>query len=1239
MKKKLRTAWYFSRHVLPKTFLFMKLTAVVIMATCLQISAKGYSQKVTLSESNSRLSKVFRVIKKQTGFSFFFDEAWLKQAEGITINVKDVSLEAALDICFKDLPLTYSIVGNTVVVKPREEAPISAAQANPPINGVITDGGKLPLAGVSVRIKGTDKGTITNEKGEFTLNAKPGDVLEISFVGFKKQQVTIGQDSKLKIVMETGSSGLGEVVVTALGIGKNDKTLGYAITTLKGEELTRTNTVNPITALQGKVAGVNVSTMTAAGVQTSPFIQIRGAKVLGTPGNNTNQPIFVIDGNVLTNNVSNADDADPGSQLKNLNPDDYESVTILKGAAATALYGSRGINGAVVITTKKAKVGQAFQVDLGSTYQTQQIYRAPMDLQNVYGQGSALTREGNFRPDGTQSQTTASWGPKMDGSLHPAVYDPSIKVPYSPQPDNWKAFYQNGNFINNNIAISSATDKFNYRLSYSNNHTNGTLPNNGMQRNSVALKIGAKLNDIFSTDFGVSYSNTVAKNFFSQGRWAYGGGQNLAFNTYYLPRNIDFQEWHNTYRRADNGINGNAFGNLISAQNAFARFDKNNYYRHENSVLGYLQLKAQVNPWLDLSARGNLNLYKIRTEEKNYGNDINNAGGYYASGGSYTGDYTMLFMAHAVKTAMNNDLTIDMRLYNEDFGDMYNESYGASINGALSVPNQFFLGNSSQNIQSKYYYGTQDVPGPRYPSQLTIGVGGILNLNYKQYLNLELTGRNDWRSTLTYPVAAVGAHNNYSIFYPAANLSYSFYDHFHNSMPMWLSAGRLRASLAYVGNSGIAGPYQTGVGYSPATIYNQNGASVGTATQYNADTKPNLNLKAQISRTWEFGTNFGLFNDLINVDFAWYKTNTFNQLIKLGGVPETGYSQVFFNAGNIQNKGWELLVNVSPIRSKDWGLDFAVNMARNKSKIIEFGNGITDWNLSDNYEGVSVHAYEGGDFGILTTNNDYYASTAIDSKTGLPIITYDGRLTSTANQYDMANYSLKVIPQGAPNVRIGKVEPDVTGGISGTLRYKNFSLFAQVDGRFGGYVFSESYAYATGQGTTLKTLEGRDKEHGGLPRTDPLWNNGEPIYDGIIPNAVFDEGQMSPLQPGTSIAGMTFKEAYEKKLVEPMKASLYYNTFYGWETNLNTTEVISKNSWVMLREVTLGYRLPAAVSQRLHLKGARLNLSARNIGYLYRTLAGGQNPESLQSNDPFRPFITGGVPFSRNYAATLNITL
>jgi len=1111
---------------------------------------------------------------------------------------------------------------------------VAHAQKN--VTGTVRDGsGAVP--GVSVSIKGSSVATSTDAMGQFAIEANNSDVLVFSAIGYVKQEILVGNKTTINVTFVEDNLTLEAVTIEgALGIQKDNKKLGYAVTTVKGEDLTRTNTVNPITALQGKVAGVNINVTSAAGVQSSPNIQIRGAKVLGnTPGQANNQPIFVVDGNVLLNNQIDADGVDGGSQLKNLNPDDYESITVLKGAAATSIYGSRGLNGAVVITTKKGKAGQGLGIEYNTTYQTQDIYKSPMALQNVYGQGSYSSREGNFAPDGTQVATGYSYGPKMDGSLHPAPYDATRLVPYSPQPDAWKIFYQNGNYINNNIALSGAGEKFNYRISYSNNSSKGMLPNNGLKRNSVDIKVGADLNKVFSSEIGVSYANTVTKNYYGQGRYYHSGGQNLGFNTYYLPRNIDFYDWYATYRNEDNSTKNPGNSGLDRVVAAFSRFDKNNYDKQENSLLGYAQLKAQVNPWLDFSGRLNVNFYKINTEERNYGNERFDKGGYYGVGGSYTTSYTALFMAHAVKQ-VSEDINIDFRLLNEIYGDRLGENWGSNTNGGLTVPNQFFLGNSVNSIQNNTFYRNGNYAGPQYPSTLTVGLGGILNINYKEYLNLELTGRNDWISTLTYPEGSGGA-NNFTVFYPSINASYSFYDHLSESMPSWVSSGRLRGSLAYVGNGGVAGPYATGSGYVPTPIINQDGGSVGSAIQYQADTKPNLDLKPQKQRSWEFGTNFGLMDELVNVDFAWYKTNTLEQLLSLPGVMETGFSKSFFNAGNIQNQGFELLVNVNPIRSTDWRLDLSVNMAHNKSKILEFGNGITEWQLSGGYDGANVWAYEGGDFGVLTAEPGSTVKT--DPETGWPLVIVSDLVVNnnplTKYRVQSYDYPVNESTETQKRINLGKVEPNLVGGINASLRYKRFNLFTQVDGRFGGDVYSQAYSYAMSQGTLEESLYGRDQEHGGVERIDSY--NGQTRYDGVIPNVIFEEGQVSPLKPGVDIGGMTFRQAYEDGLVEPWKASWYHPYTNNWGTNLNTGGSVSENSWIMLREITLGYNLPPSILDKIRLQNARLSFTARNIGYLYRTLSGGQNPESLQGNDPFRPYITGGVPFYRSYSVSLNV--
>ncbi|HWZ36463.1 MAG TPA: carboxypeptidase-like regulatory domain-containing protein, partial [Mucilaginibacter sp.] len=636
---------------LKKTILVMKLTILIIMTICLHISAATFSQNITLNEKNIAVEKVLNKIEKQCGYSFWYEVDFLKKMPKISLNVKDYSLENALDACFKNLPINYTIVRNTIVLKPKlskdmplglqEQGVTQSKYADPIIiTGKVTDNQNLPLSGVSVTVKGTKTGAITDANGQFRISIPDNTaVLVFSYVGYTTREMPYSGSKNITISLQPTLSSLNEVSVTSYGIEKKTSDLGYSVTTIKGDELDRTNTVNPITALQGKVAGVVINTTQVAGIQTSPFIQIRGANAIG--GNN--QPIFVIDGNILYNNIASPDGTDAGSQLKNLNPDDYESITVLKGAAATALYGSRGLNGAVVINTKSGKARSGLGVEYSSTYQFTNVYKNFMALQNQYGMGS-YSREGNFKPDGSQSVTTSNWGPAFDGSIHPSTFNPTLMVPYVAQPDNWRTFYQTGKYRNNNITLSGGSENGTYRLSYSNRRADGLLPNNGLKTNAVDLKYTSKINKIFSTEMGVNYANTVTQNYYNQSRYSYSGGQNLGFDVYYLPRNTDFGLWHNTYRNADNSTKPDPFNGWIT--NAFTAMDKNNYYNHENSVLGYVLLKAQVTPTIDLSAQGNVNYYNNFTETKNYGNAAFNKGGYYGISGNSNTNYNLLLQAH-----------------------------------------------------------------------------------------------------------------------------------------------------------------------------------------------------------------------------------------------------------------------------------------------------------------------------------------------------------------------------------------------------------------------------------------------------------------------------------------------------------------------------------------------------------------------------------------------------------------
>lgn len=1229
---------WFTRKALTKTLLIMRLTAIILLAACLHVTARGISQGITLKERDASLEDVFKAIRNQSGYSFVYTRQMLQKAKPVTLQVKNASLLDVLNECLRDEPLTYALVDNTIVISPKSPAVVSTA---PPreIKGTVTDDAHNPLPGVSIVIKGSEKGVSTNGRGEFTIDANPGDVLVFTAVGYAAREIKVGE-SPLNIVLQPSNKALSEVVVTAFGIQKKESTLGYSISTVSGQDIEQTNTVNPITALQGKVAGAIINVQGTAGVQTSPYIQLRGESVMGiagTPANN--QPIFVIDGNVILPPLVSGDATDYGSQLKDLNPDDYESITVLKGAAATAVYGSRGINGAIVITTKSGHAQRGIGVEYSTTYSLTNDYKPFMQLQNEFGEGFYY-REGAFLPNGSQTPWPGNWGPAFDGTMHPAPWNSDTSVPYVAQPNNWKFFYRNGKYLNNNVTLSGAGDKTSYRLSYSNTQDNGSLINNSLNRNALDLKVTGQVNKVFSYELGVNYANTVTYNVYNQSRYAYGGGSNLGFNVYYYPRNTNFAAWHADYRNQTTNLPnvdpiGQAYFGSSPVENAFTIIDKDNFTNSENSFLAYTQIKAQVTPWLDLTAKGNINFWQQFQDTKDQGNGQYNTGGSYALGSQYTTNYEALFMAHASKRFMHDDLTADLRILNDDYGTLRGEQWTATTEGGLQIPNVFILSNSTQNIGENGGYGYTYTP----PSQLTIGVAGMLDLSYKDYLNLGITGRNDWLSTLTYPTNVPGA-NNYSVFYPSVNSSWSFLNEFNKTMPKWLSTGRLRGALSWVGNAGVAGPGQTSLGFTPGTIVGPNGQSITIATPYNYNQAPNLDLKPQVKREVEFGANVGVIKNLVDLDVTWYENNTFNQLMTLPGVQETGYTNLFINAGNIRNAGLEVLLDINPIRTKDWNLDISVNLAHNAGKIIKFYKGIDSIQNTSDYEGAQVWSYVGGAYGQMMTRGNGAVSFLLDKKTGYPIMqTTPNIVGNGTDSMNFANY--QYVYNSANLVKVGNVQPTLTGGLLINLRYKDFSLFTQLDGRLGGYTYSESYTYAMGQGSPKTSLLFRDKAHGGVARTDAY--TGQTVYDGAVPNGVFAAGQTSPIN-GANIGGMTFKQAYQAGLVQPWYAPAYYdggpgyNGTYDWENGINYNGAISKETWLMFREITVAYRVPANFVRITKVfQGARISLSVRNLGYLYNSLPDKQNPASIQSNDPLQPWITGGAPFERNYSATLDL--
>lgn len=686
------------------------------------------------------------------------------------------------------------LFSNPVVAggNPSDEAEAYASQQDNIVKGTVLDERGETLVGVSVIIQGTSIGTATDSKGRFEIKAKKGDVLLISSIGFITEKVTVTGNT-LRVVLKDDSQMLGEVVVTALGLPKQAKQVGYATTRVSTDEIERTNTINPVNALQGKVAGLQINTGGASGVTSSSSITIRGANSV----DKNNSPIFVIDGMIIQEPITGQlAGTDWGSQLKNLNPADYESVTVLKGAAATALYGSRGANGAIVIVSKGGKYGkQGLGVEVNQTVEVTDVYKSPVELQNIYGAGAVHDGyQGDFRPDGSILSSGWSWGPKMDGSLRNQWMPDGKDTPFSPHPDNWKEFYQTG--VNNitNVAISGGGEKSSFRLSYGFTKTKGVFLNNDFQRHNISFRGNTQLNDVFSVELGVKYAFSSAKNGASQGGWDWDNNVGM-MTAYHLPRNVDIAAYYKQYRDPETG-----------AVESTSRYDKLRAYfhkrdtelqrRNENSILSDLALHANIAPWLRASLKANHNYYGTSHESHSVGTGEyggpSGSGGYGRSG-SISGYYNfmgMLQMPEQTFRIGGEAFTVAAIAAAELYGNTEAHSWGKHTNGGLVTPGVFSFSNSMNKIDPWFNYS------PR--SEQTFGLSGILNLGWRDQLFLELTARNDWLSSLAYPKYMNG-QNNYTVFYPSANLSWVFTDSFRNAIPDWFSFGKIRASVAKVG--------------------------------------------------------------------------------------------------------------------------------------------------------------------------------------------------------------------------------------------------------------------------------------------------------------------------------------------------------------------------------------------------------------------------------------------------------
>ena len=1094
---------------LKKILLVMKLCIIILFISLVTASAKtSYSQstKFSLNLENVTVKELFEKIESSSEFIFVYYDDIINVNEEVSVKTDNQSVEEVLAEAFKSSGNTFKVFDRQIVIAKKESTPaeMEALLTQQPqkkeLKGTVTDTKGLPLPGVSIVVKGTTVGITTDAGGNFNLMV-PTDskTLVFSFVGMITQEVVIGDRRDFSVMLSENKLALDEVVVTALGIVKSKKSLTYSTQEVNMDELTTNKDINLGNALASKVAGVSVTNSSgASGVSGDALIIIRGNRSI----TNGNQPLIVVDGIPYSTG---------GGGLSGINPDDVQSMNVLKGPTASALYGSAANNGVIVVTTKKGKKGTS-QVEFNSSSMFDFPYLYP-EFQNEYAQGAT----GIYNP----TTEYLSWGPKMTGQ---AVTDWTGKqTTLTPQKNNVKDFFRTGYNLVNTFSYSFGNEKINTYFSYTNTSAQGTLADNQMQRNNINLRLDAELIKNLKIDFKITYHSQDVKDQPVVGDDLFSPMFNLAK----MPRSIRTQDIKQSSYIDETGSRQQNSWFPASTNNVNPYWSMDGYENPSsgNSLNSFVSLRYDFASWLYLQARGGLSSGNSAYEKKTYwdtpyifaghGNYITE----YSRGRTYNSDILLSFTKKLPK-----DFTLGLNL-GAEIRDSKSTSLKSEAQG-LNTENKFSLAFAEKPITSN--------GESRIQKQSVYGTG---QLSFRNYLFLDVTARNDWSSTLPAP---------FDYFYPSVGLTGIVSDMI--KLPDYISFLKLRGSYAEVGND--AGWAQT--------LQTFKGEAVGPAgIIYPQSIRMAVNLIPEKSKSWEAGAELKLFKNRLSVDFTWYKSNTYNQLVKIASVPSSGFSEAWMNCGNIENKGIELMVNATPIKQTNFSWNVNLNFAKNKNKVIK---------LSDN-----LHRYE-----INAPNLSIGETWIIEGKPYGEVLTR-GFIRNSKGE-------VVVDAQGKPKIEseaslyLGNFNYDWTSGITNSFQYKNWNMSFLIDLNYGGVRGSSTEAMMLMCGTSKASLVGRET--------------------GIIVDGVFENGTKNNIK---------------------INAEDYYRNVGGRISN-GCGELFSHDATnSRLRELSVGYTFPlksdVVKSLRLSATGRNLFYIYNDCGWFdpdvsYDITRNGQGAES-----------------------------
>lgn len=900
------------------------------------------------------------------------------------------------------------------------------------VTGTVTskaDGSTLP--GVTVLEKGTQNGTVTDINGKYSLKVKQGAVVQFSFVGMKTTEVKADR-GVINVELEPAVTELGELVVTALGIKREKKALGYAHQDVKGDALLQTRENNIGNALTGKIAGVQVI-RSSNGPAGSSKIVLRGHSSL----TGDNQPLIVVDG-VPINNFTGRENndywnpsLDMGSGMADLNPEDIESVSVLKGASAAALYGSRAGNGVILITTKKGKQNPGLGINFSTSFGIESAFTHP-EMQNSFGQGI----EGIY-----DNQTNLSWGPEITGQEVENWNGQKVNLAAY---DNVKNFFDNGTSQNYAVSFQQDYGKSQVYTSVTRSNDKSHIPGAELHKTNLTARATSKFGkkDNWNIDTKVQYINAEAKN-----RPLLGHNPNNPFYTLYLlPRSLDIRDFENAVNEQGKMI----WYGSSSQINPYwaAKYIQNRDVRDRFILSG--NLSNQITEWLKAEISAGSDIYTTNSENKRYAGSSIQPNGSFSMGKETFFEHNFSTLFTARKDNIIDRLGVAGTLGGNVMMQEYSSIRGSA--GELQVPNLFALNNSTSH---------PTVSEGFYQKRIT-SVYGSAQMNWDGYFFLEGTLRNDWSSTLS--------PDNRSYLYPSVNTSLVFSDmieKLNGTLPTWFSFGKFRASLAQVGNS--LNPYELYNTFRIGT--DPNGNTTATMGKILFDE----NVKNELITSKEVGLDLRFFQNRIGLDFTWYKSNATNQLINLPMDPLSGYNYRKINAGDIQNQGIEIMLSArifdQPGDGFKWEAQF--NYSHNKNTIKELAEGITFYQLGG-FDNLQILAEAGGDYGVIYGTSFLRVKDPNSPDYGKLLLTADG------------------LPQVDPErVVLGSQQPSALMGITNNFSFKGFNLGFQFDGRFGGKIFSQTNQAMQYAGTADVTAPNGQRPNMIL---DGVIDNGDGTY-------------------------------------------------------------------------------------------------------------------------------------------------